>query len=380
MNRMMQPNSHQFAFLRNLATALVVFLSTIAPFGIELLTARQLQGHAYPPPQSIVPPIKLAYDSAAARTQRAVFAYDAGFVRTTLHAVSTVHQFSTEPQSVATNPNSTQQSCPLLAAKFTGKERDAETGLDYFGARYLSAAQGRFTSPDAPFADQKPEDPQSWNLYSYVRNNPLRYTDPTGRCLYPGADCFQYLVGGAKGVANLAAEAATLLNRGINALTGANIPDAPRLEGANYDQRAGMEAAGFAMLVTPLAEAGAARISSAISGAARVEATVAAVEGAAPKLLTAPKARGNLNTAEGPAKVMVDSKGNAMPLKPGETLTGSPDGRFLQVRNAQGNPTGMRLDGPHKPSTHPDPRAQRPHAHVPGRTNPDGTPWLPVNQ
>jgi RHS repeat-associated protein len=55
------------------------------------------------------------------------------------------------------------------------------TGLDYFGARYFSGAQGRFTSPDAPFADQNPADPQSWNLYAYGRNNPLRYTDPTGR-------------------------------------------------------------------------------------------------------------------------------------------------------------------------------------------------------
>ncbi len=64
--------------------------------------------------------------------------------------------------------------------RFTGQERDSETGLDYFGARYYSGAQGRFTSPDAPFADQHPEDPQSWNLYGYVRNNPLIYTDPTG--------------------------------------------------------------------------------------------------------------------------------------------------------------------------------------------------------
>jgi RHS repeat-associated protein len=65
--------------------------------------------------------------------------------------------------------------------KFTGKERDAETGLDYFGFRYYSGAQGRWTSPDQPFADQHPEDPQSWNLYGYVRNSPLRYVDPNGR-------------------------------------------------------------------------------------------------------------------------------------------------------------------------------------------------------
>ncbi len=65
--------------------------------------------------------------------------------------------------------------------KFTGKERDAETGLDYFGARYFSGAQGRFTSPDEPLVDQDESDPQSWNLYSYVRNNPLRFIDPTGR-------------------------------------------------------------------------------------------------------------------------------------------------------------------------------------------------------
>lgn len=65
--------------------------------------------------------------------------------------------------------------------QFTGKERDSETGLDYFGARYMASAQGRFTSPDQPFADQHREDPQSWNMYGYVRNNPLKNTDPDGR-------------------------------------------------------------------------------------------------------------------------------------------------------------------------------------------------------
>lgn len=68
-----------------------------------------------------------------------------------------------------------------LLQKFTGKEWDSETGLYYFGARYFSGAQGRFTTPDEPLVDQDESDPQSWNLYSYVRNNPLNFTDPTGR-------------------------------------------------------------------------------------------------------------------------------------------------------------------------------------------------------
>jgi RHS repeat-associated protein len=76
---------------------------------------------------------------------------------------------------------------------YTGKERDTESGLDYFGARYYASSMGRFMSPDAP-VDQHPENPQSWNLYTYVRNNPLRNTDPTGNydCgQLSSAQCFQ---------------------------------------------------------------------------------------------------------------------------------------------------------------------------------------------
>jgi RHS repeat-associated protein len=68
-----------------------------------------------------------------------------------------------------------------LTQKFTGKERDAETGLDYFGTRYFSALGGRFTSPDLPFADQLAIEPQSWNLYAYVRGKPLQYRDRDGK-------------------------------------------------------------------------------------------------------------------------------------------------------------------------------------------------------
>ena len=64
--------------------------------------------------------------------------------------------------------------------RFTGKERDTESGLDYFGARYYSGAQGRWTTADKPFADQQAADPQSWNLYAYVRNRPLTHVDPNG--------------------------------------------------------------------------------------------------------------------------------------------------------------------------------------------------------
>lgn len=82
---------------------------------------------------------------------------------------------------------------------FTGKERDAETGLDYFGARYMSAAQGRFTSPDPmvhPAESQMGQvkfmsDPQLWNRYAYTRNNPLRYVDPDGYELRVAAELQQ---------------------------------------------------------------------------------------------------------------------------------------------------------------------------------------------
>jgi RHS repeat-associated protein len=65
--------------------------------------------------------------------------------------------------------------------RFTGKERDDETGLDYFLARYYSSSLGRFTSPDPIFiSDKQTFNAQLWNLYSYVGNNPLVCTDPTG--------------------------------------------------------------------------------------------------------------------------------------------------------------------------------------------------------
>jgi RHS repeat-associated protein len=72
-----------------------------------------------------------------------------------------------------------------LAYKFTGKERDAESGLDDFGARYHASALGRFMTPDwdakpvaVPYA--KFGDPQTLNLYSYVENGPVNRADADG--------------------------------------------------------------------------------------------------------------------------------------------------------------------------------------------------------
>lgn len=61
---------------------------------------------------------------------------------------------------------------------YTGQEKDSETGLNYYDARYYDPHIHRFTQPDEIIHD--PYNPQDLNRYAYVRNNPLKYTDPTG--------------------------------------------------------------------------------------------------------------------------------------------------------------------------------------------------------
>jgi RHS repeat-associated protein len=83
---------------------------------------------------------------------------------------------------------------PVLSPyKFTGKERDSETGLDYFGARYYSNGLGRFISADwsakpvpVPYADFT--NPQSLNQYAYVHNNPMSFGDPDGHFVVAQSD------------------------------------------------------------------------------------------------------------------------------------------------------------------------------------------------
>jgi len=110
----------------------------------------------------------------------------------------------------------------LSPSLFTGKERDAESGLDNFGARYFGSSLGRFETADPlpwlswQLGNSKDRDrftaflgnPQNLNLYAYVLNNPLNKTDPTGmyQCAGTAEQCAAIRVG----LADIRAAAANL--------------------------------------------------------------------------------------------------------------------------------------------------------------------------
>jgi RHS repeat-associated protein len=73
---------------------------------------------------------------------------------------------------------------------FTGKERDPESGLDNFLARYDASSTGRFMSPDNPGDGWDIGNPQSLNLYAYVQDNPINDVDPTGHMGALAGQCF----------------------------------------------------------------------------------------------------------------------------------------------------------------------------------------------
>src|SRR5437764_8609531 len=108
--------------------------------------------------------------------------------------------------------------------KFTGKERDSETGLDEFGARYYSSFYGRFTIPDwavaptaVPYA--KFGDPQSLNLYSYVENAPVNEADLDG---HAKGDCTTCLEDGLQWIQQTAQNTEERIGNGAKALAAAS--------------------------------------------------------------------------------------------------------------------------------------------------------------
>ncbi len=113
---------------------------------------------------------------------------------------------------------------------YTGKERDTESGNDYFGARYYASSMGRFMSPDwsakeEPVPYAKLDDPQTLNLYVYVGNNPLSRFDPDGHCAdhYDNGSC-KVNVDPATGKAGAAAgkQLEGVLNKYDKAINGLN--------------------------------------------------------------------------------------------------------------------------------------------------------------
>ncbi|MCD4751015.1 MAG: RHS domain-containing protein, partial [Thermoanaerobaculales bacterium] len=87
--------------------------------------------------------------------------------------------------------------------RFTQRETDQATGLSYMRARYYNPHLGRFLSVD-PIGGSLGGS-QSWNRYSYVLNNPVKYTDPTGAVVETVWDAANVAIGGASLVANIAA-------------------------------------------------------------------------------------------------------------------------------------------------------------------------------
>ena len=80
--------------------------------------------------------------------------------------------------------------------RFTGYEADSETGLNYAQARYQASLQGRFTSVDPLEASADIANPQSFNRYSYVNNNPTNLIDPTGMAAYGAEHSYSDIANG----------------------------------------------------------------------------------------------------------------------------------------------------------------------------------------
>lgn len=215
---------------------------------------------------------------------------------------------------------------------YGGHEEDAATGLVYMQQRYYCSECGRFLSADPVQVD--PNTGANFNRYWYANDNPYRYTDPDGRQIVAPIVAGCAITPGCKALV-----AAGVVALGVAA------------------KKAGDAAANYYDHVMQSKQ------EKAKDGSSQAD-----------------KGKGNSNPYNGPVDspvTVVDSDGNAIPVNKGEQIGASPDGKYQQVKDHTGKPTGTRLDkGGH--SGHADPKAQAPHAHSPGVTDATGNPHLPV--
>ncbi len=133
------------------------------------------------------------YEEKGGNTTKFIFAGGTKIASKTSTDTYYYHQDHLGSSSVITNSNGvkveeiryypfgetlTDEGSVSVSHKYTSQELDIETGLYYYNARYYDPVLGRFISADPIVPD--PTNPQSLNRYSYVLNNPLKYTDPSG--------------------------------------------------------------------------------------------------------------------------------------------------------------------------------------------------------
>ena len=215
--------------------------------------------------------------------------------------------------------------------KFTGKERDTESGLDYFGARYYASSMGRWMSPDwaskpeaVPYSSL--DNPQSLNLYGYVGNNPLSRADADGHCC-SWDEVKQFAAGAvnAWGSDNLAG-AGRIDQTTAAGIAGARLGDGIAAAQGIYETVQGAAAVlgggAEALVTSPAAGTGVGVVVPAAGAVVAVAGAAEAVHGVA-----------TAGTAVTALMKSAQPKSNPMTGQPGSTSqTTQPDGSPKQVR------------------------------------------------